>query len=181
MNVSIPDCFMTAFIAGLIFGLVYEALRIVRLILNFRAAVFACDVVFFILAAMFVCKLSEFLGNYVRLYTVLGFGAGVFSYIVTLGRLFNVLESAACIAWRKTLGRLFYKIGALFGKIIHKFSGEFRRAFVKIAQYSDKMAKKRLERLHLQDEKMYNNNIDTDKNGEGIKAHVIKATVRKSS
>lgn len=181
MNVSIPDCFMTAFIAGLIFGLVYEVIRIVRLILKFRVAVFACDVVFFILAAMFVCKLSEFLGNYVRLYTVLGFGAGVFTYIVTLGRLFNVLESAACVAWRKTLGRLFYKIGALVRTIVHKFSRGFKWVFVKIDQYSDKMAKKRLERLHLQDEKMYNNNINTDKVGEGINAHVIKATVRKSS
>ena len=48
MYVSIPDCFMIAFVVGLIFGLVYEALRIVRLILRFKAAVFLCDVLFFI-------------------------------------------------------------------------------------------------------------------------------------
>ena len=51
MSYSIPDCFMIAFAVGLVFGLVYEALRIVRLILRFGAAVFICDIAFFMLAA----------------------------------------------------------------------------------------------------------------------------------
>lgn len=180
MNVSIPDCFMIAFAAGLIFGPVYEALRIARLILRFRAAVFVCDVVFFILAAMFVCKLSEFLGNYVRLYTVLGFGAGIFAYIVTIGRIFNVLESAASVAWRATIGRAlrFLRRTArnLFGKIRRKG----QEVFVKIHEYSENLEKKRLERLHLSREMVYNK-VGNDIIGEGEKAHVIQAKVRKSS
>lgn len=180
MNVSIPDCFMIAFAAGLIFGLVYEAIRIVRLILRFRIAIFICDIVFFILAAMFVCKLSEFLGNYVRLYTVLGFGAGIFTYIVTIGRILNALESAASIAWRRTIGRVFNicvrALRNLLGKIRHKSND----IFVKIHEYSEKIKKRRLERLHLSQEMVYNS-VGNDNIGEGEKAHVIQAKVRKSS
>ena len=43
---------MAAFAAGLMFSLVYEALRIVRVIFPFRIVVFVCDVVFFLLAAL---------------------------------------------------------------------------------------------------------------------------------
>lgn len=179
MTVSIPDCFMIAFAAGLIFGLVYEAIRIVRLILRFRIAIFLCDIVFFILAAMFVCKLSEFLGNYVRLYTVLGFGAGIFTYIVTIGRFFNVLESAASIVWRKTIGRFLRKCVRLARSIVGKIRHKTGEVFVKIHEYSENLRKKRLEGLHLSQEMVYNN-VGNDNFGEGEKAHVIHAKVRKS-
>lgn len=180
MYVSIPDCFMIAFAAGLIFGLVYEAIRIIRLILKFRIAVFVCDVAFFILAAYAVCRLSEFLGNYVRIYTVLGFGAGVFSYIVTVGRLFNVLESAASIAWRRTLGRLLHRIGAFFGKSFGKISYIVKGKIVKIHDLLAESTKKRSERLNLSNEKVYNKKGNDILIGEDEKAHVIKARVRKS-
>lgn len=180
MNVSIPDCFMIAFAAGFIFGVVYELIRIVRLILRFRWAVIVCDIVFFILAAMFVCKLSEFLGNYVRLYTVLGFGAGVFTYIETVGRLFNAFESAASIVWRKTLGRLLRKIIACCRKIYKKIHQKGEEIFGKIHEICGDCLKKRQQHLHLSDEMLYNIK-GNDIVGEGEKAHVIKATVRKSS
>ena len=172
---------MIAFAVGLIFGLVYEAIRIIRLILKFRIAVFVCDIAFFILAAMAVCRLSEFLGNYVRLYTVLGFGAGVFTYIVTIGRLFNVLESAASVAWRKTLGKLFHKIGTFIKGIFTKTSRKIKGFFVKIHNYWDEQEKKRRERLNLSDKMLYNNEGNNITIGEDEKAHVIKARVRKSS
>lgn len=180
MNVSIPDCFMIAFAVGLIFGLVYEAIRIIRLILKFRVAIFVCDIAFFILAAMVVCKISEFLGNYVRLYTVLGFGAGVFTYIVTIGRLFNVLESAASVAWRRTLGRLFHKIGALTKGAFTKISHKTKTFLGNIHNYWDEQEKKRRERLNLSGKMLYNNEGNNIKIGEGEKAHVIKARIRKS-
>ena len=180
MTFSIPDCFMIAFAAGLIFGLVYEAIRIIRLILKFRIAVFICDIAFFILAAMAVCKLSEFLGNYVRLYTVLGFGAGVFAYIVTIGRLFNVLESAASVVWRKTLGKFFHKMGLDAKKMFGTISQKIDNVFVKTHDYMNKREKKRLKRLHLSNQMLYNNKGNVTI-GEGEKAHVIKAKIRKSS
>lgn len=180
MNVSIPDCFMIAFAVGMLFGLVYEGIRIIRLILKFRIAVFVCDIALFILAAMTVCKLSEFLGNYVRLYSVLGFGAGIFTYIVTVGRLFNVLESAASVAWRRTLGKLFHNIGVFFKKAFDKIAHKLGSVFVKINNYWDKQKKKRLEHLNLNDKMLYNNE-GNNIIGEDVKVHVIKAKVRKSS
>ena len=181
MNVSIPDCFMIAFAAGLIFGLVYEAIRIIRLILKFRIAVFVCDIAFFILSAMAVCKLSEFLGNYVRLYTVLGFGAGIFTYIVTIGRLFNVLESAASVAWRRTLGRVFHKIRSFIKGTITKTSNKTKEFLGKFHNYLDEQEKKRRERLNLSNKMLYNNEGNNITIGEDEKAHVIKARIRKSS
>ena len=73
MSYSIPDCFMIAFICGFAFGLVYEAFRVVRLILRFKAAVFVCDVLFFVLAAGLVFKLSMVLGNYVFMAALMSF------------------------------------------------------------------------------------------------------------
>lgn len=180
MTVSIPDCFMIAFSVGLIFGLFYEILRIIRLILRFRFAVFICDVAFFIISAFCVCKLSEFLGSYVRLYTVLGFGAGIFTYIATIGRLFNILESAASIAWRKTLGKLFRKFSALIKKLTGKMLQKFKAFFVTIHEYSDKLKKNHQGHLNLNSQKMYNNK-GNNLIGEGEEVHVIKAKVRKSS
>ena len=94
MAYSIPDCFMIAFAAGLIFAVIYEILRIVRVMFPFQVVTFVCDIVFFVIAAGAVTKLSLSLGNYIRIYTVLGFGAGIFTYITTLGRLLNIVENA---------------------------------------------------------------------------------------
>lgn len=91
MSYTVPECFMAAFAAGLMFSLVYEALRIVRVIFPFRIVVFVCDVVFFLLAALAVTRLSMALGDHIRWSTVFGFGAGIFAYINTLGRLLNLL------------------------------------------------------------------------------------------
>lgn len=63
MSYTVPECFMAAFAAGLMFSLVYEALRIVRVIFPFRIVVFVCDVVFFLLAALAVTRLSMALGD----------------------------------------------------------------------------------------------------------------------
>lgn len=179
MSYSIPDCFMIAFAVGLVFGLVYEALRIVRLILRFGAAVFVCDIAFFVLAAAAVFKLSEALGNYVRVYTVLGFGAGVFAYIVTIGRLLNLAESAASIAWRKTIGRLVHKIAYFvkksFGIIAHKS----KALFGNISKHLVNVRENHNKRLQLKRKTLYNKKR-SDKIGESEEVHVIKATVRRS-
>lgn len=179
MYVSIPDCFMIAFVAGLIFGLLYEVLRIVRLILRFKAAVFVCDVLFFVVSALGVMTLSKSLGNYVRLYTVLGFGAGVFTYIVTLGRVLNLMESAASIVWRKTIGRLLHKISRSAKKAFGIMFQKMSLLFGKIYKDHKETKEKRLRDLKNSDKKLYNEKR-LDKIGEGEYAHVIKAKVTKS-
>ena len=178
MYISIPDCFMIAFVAGLLFGLVYEALRIIRLILRFKAAVFLCDVSFFILAALGVMTLSKSLGNYVRIYTVLGFGAGIFTYIVTVGRLLNLMESAASTAWRMTIGRGLKKIGQSAKKGIGTIRQKTELTFGKISKDLKERAENRRRDLKSPSKTLYNK-ARPEKLGEGD--HVIKAKITKSS
>lgn len=177
MNVSIPDCFMIAFFVGLVFGLVYEVLRIIRLILRFKVAVFVCDVFFFVLAAFIVIRLSAALGNFVRIYTIIGFGAGVFAYIVTVGRLLNLIESAASVAWRLTIWKLLKKISAFLKKSFVGISQKVKFGFVKVSKYFSKQPEKRFKHLKSTGKKVYNNKR-LDKIGEG-ENNVIKASVRR--
>lgn len=171
---------MIAFAVGLIFGLVYEALRIVRLILQFKAAVFVCDIVFFTLSALAVFRLSVSLGSYVRLYTILGFGAGVFAYIVTVGRLLNLAESAASAAWRRTIGKLIDNIVNSTKKAFGIIAQKSKEQFGNISKHLDKVRENNSKRLQSSPKKLYNKNR-LDKIGESEKVHVIKATIRKSS
>ena len=177
MRISIPDCFMIAFFVGLVFGLVYEALRIVRLILRFKAAVFVCDIVFFVLAAFVVIKLSVLLGNYVRMYTIFGFGAGVFTYIVTIGRLLNLIESAASVAWRMTIGKLLKKIGGFMRKTFVGIIQKAKLGFVRVSKYFAQQPKIASKHLKSKGKKVYNEKR-LDKIGEG-ENNVIKANVRR--
>lgn len=179
MQYSIPDCFMISLLLGLAFGLVYEALRIVRLILRHKAVTFLCDIVFFILAAMAVFRISLVMGNHIRLYTLLGFGAGVFAYIATVGRLMNVMESAAAVCWRRTLGRLLRFIGRKLRDSVGAFAHILGSHLGKINNFLLSNAKKALSPLKMTGKKMYNkedNNIMAE--GSGNK-HVIRATVKR--
>ena len=146
MAYSIPDCFMIAFAAGLIFAVVYEILRIVRVMFPFQVVTFVCDIVFF---AGAVTKLSLSLGNYIRIYTVLGFGAGIFTYITTLGRLLNIVENAVAGAVRSALSavfRFFGRIfGRLFGAIAHVWAGVFGE-INKICLIAEKKLRKPLQK-----------------------------------
>lgn len=180
MSFSIPDCFMISFAVGFFFGLVYEALRIVRLILRVRPAIFICDVLFFVLAAGAILKLSDSLGNYVRIYTVLGFGAGVFAYIVTVGRILNLAESAASVVWRKTIGRFLRFIGRKMKKAFGIIAQKISSIFGGITKYLDNQKENRAKHLQLNHKPLYNKKR-LDKIGESEEVHVIKATVRKSS
>lgn len=179
MAYSVPDCFMAAFAAGLVFGLVYEVLRIIRLLVPLKSVTFVCDILFFLLAASAVTKLSLALGNYIRGYTVLGFGAGVFCYITTLGRLMNLLENAVMNTIRAVITAFFRTIshtaGKLFGAIAHKGAvilGKIHKFF-----------SQRLETVHnpLKSKRkiVYNKESHKDNNGGSDSGHVIKAEVRR--
>ncbi|MGN1341592.1 MAG: spore cortex biosynthesis protein YabQ [Oscillospiraceae bacterium] len=181
MVYSIPDCFMTAFAVGLVFALVYEALRIVRILLPFRAVTFLCDVLFFLLAAVAVTKLSLVLGNYIRGYTVLGFGAGVFTYITTVGRIINRLENAVADAVRTVLGAFFRALGSAFrsgfGLIAHKV----HIVFGTIHKIWLNAGKKLRKPLKIKPQMVYNNK-STNKISRGSETgNVIQAKVKRSN
>ncbi len=180
MAYSIPDCFMAAFAAGLVFALVYEALRIVRILLPFRAVVFVCDILFFLLAAGAVTKLSLVLGNYIRGYTVLGFGAGVFTYVTTLGRLLNRLENAVADTVRSVLKALFGAVGkalrSAFGFIAHRLRGVFGR----IHKFSADAVKKLSKPLKTKSGIVYNKRSNIKNSERSETGNVIHAKVKRS-
>lgn len=178
MYVSIPDCFMISFCVGLVFGLIYEALRIIRVILPLRFIIFICDVVFFMLSAFIIMTLSEILGSYIRIYTVMGFGVGIFTYIVTIGRLFNAAENAASNAWRKTLRKLLDCIANMLLKTFSKIAHKSKSIIGKYAEYRKVKMKNSSEDLK-SDNKILYNKKELEKIGG--RTDVIKASVRKSS
>ena len=181
MAYSIPDCFMISFAAGLIFALVYEALRIVRVVFPFRVVTFICDIVFFVLAAGAVTKLSLSLGNYIRIYTILGFGAGIFTYVTTIGRLLNIIENAAAGAVRSALAAVLRFFGSIFGKLFGAIAHVGTDVFGKI----NKICLSAEKKLH----KPLQNKVKVVYNKESRKVHirvsetdhVIKAQVRRGN
>lgn len=179
MSFSVPECFMAAFAAGLAFALVYELLRIVRLILPLKAVTFVCDILFFLLAALAVTRLSVSLGNYVRWSTVFGFGAGVFTYVNTLGRLLNILENAIAHAVRSALSGLFRMLGnscaKFFRAIAHRASG----VFGEISKNCSNNVKKLSGHLKKPPKIVYNKESRKDNSGGSETGHVIKAQVRR--
>lgn len=178
MVYTIPECFMTGLLLGLAFGPVYEVLRLLRLIFRFEAAVIACDIVFFILAAEGVFRLSLLLGNYIRVYTVIGFAAGLFAYIVTIGRLFNAAENAVCSLWRRTIGKALRAAARTVRKAFGAFAQFMGKAFGKVADFSHSMGKNALTHLQFNKKKLYNNKVNTSEGS--VKHNVIRATVTKT-
>lgn len=179
MSYSIPDCFMIAFAAGLVFGLVYEVLRVVRVVFPFRVITFLCDIAFFVIAAGAVLKLSLSLGNYIRIYTVLGFGAGVFAYITTLGRLLNILENAVAGAVRSALSAFFRFWGRIFGKLFRAIAHLWSCLFGKINKIYLDAEKKLRQPLKNKVKMVYNKGSHKVLPGGSETGHVIQATVRR--
>ncbi len=174
---------MLAFYCGVIFGLVYEAFRLFRRIFPFKSVTFICDVLFFILAAFAVLNISLFLGNYVRIYTIIGFGAGVFAYIQTLGRLVSMLELLFGSIIKGVMANLFKMIAIPFRAFVHKITSHFG----KINDFLIKRAKKALSLLQFRHQKLYNSkrnittSIDDNKNGENFGGkYVIHAKINRS-
>ncbi len=168
MDFSIPDCFMIAFFCGALFGLFYELLRIVRRLFPLNAVTFVCDICFFIVAAFVVLGISLYLGNYVRIYTLLGFAAGIFAYIQTIGRLLSALEMLV-VRCLKTFAKALYNVlAARVGAFAHKI----KLHFGKINDFFADKAKKAFSLLQFKHQKLYNKkrnittSIDDAKNGE---------------
>ncbi len=179
MSYSIPDCFMIAFFCGTAFGLVYELFRVIRRCFPLKAVTFLCDISFFILAAFLVFNISLYLGNYVRMYTILGFGAGVFTYIQTLGRLFSAIESA--------IGSCLKSFVRTLSAPIRAFAHTARPYFRKINDFFTASAKKAFSLLHFNHQKLYNKkrnittSIDERNNGEILGGkNVIHAKIYRS-
>lgn len=179
MNYSIPDCFMIAFLCGFIFGAVYELFRIIRRILPLKWVTFLCDIGFFIAAAFAVFNISLYLGNYIRIYTILGFGGGVFAYIQTLGRLVSALESV--------IGKTVAAFAGVLFKPIRAFAHKTAQHFGTINDFLTTKSKKAISLLQFRYKKLYNNKrnitttIDNKSDGEILGGkNVINAKVHRN-
>ena len=182
MTYGIIDCLMISLICGFTFGAVYEILRIIRRIFSFVVITFICDVCFFVLAALFVLRLSLFLGNYVRIYTLFGFGAGIFAYIHTVGRIAGSIEMIIIQLWQKSIGRLLGYISNYLSSAIGAFAHNTGKQFGKIHDFfADKM-KKGSTLLHFHPRSMYNSTREKITIGESSRGkNVIKAKITRSS
>lgn len=176
---AFTELFMLAFAAGLVFALVYEALRIVRIIFPLKAVVFVCDVLFFIAAAFAVVRLSISLGNYVRGCIVFGFGAGIFAYVTTVGRILNLLENAIAGAVRSVLSGIFGFFARICRKCFSPIAQKLSCLFGKIAKLYDSAGKKRVRGLKKDTHMVYNKESVKENNGGSESGHVIVAKVRK--
>ncbi len=182
MVFGILDCFMIAYVCGVIFGLVYEIFRIIRRIFSHQAVVFVCDVCFFIAAAFFVFSLSMYLGNYIRLYTLLGFGAGIFTYIQTVGRVFSVIECSVIGLLKAVIRRVGAALSACIKKAIGAFAHNASAAFGRFHDFLLKHKKTSSPLLHFDTERVYNVKRNIINTGESIGGNnVIQAKIRRSS
>ena len=173
------ELFMLAFSAGLVFALVYEVLRIFRVIFPLRAVVFVCDVLFFVIAGFAVVRLSVSLGNYVRGCIVFGFGTGIFAYITTIGRILNLFENTVAGAVRAVLSRIFGLLGRICRKCFGFIAQNASALFGKIAKLSANADKKRGKVLKKDTQLVYNKTNVKENNGGSESGHVIIAKIRK--
>lgn len=157
MKYGVVDCFMAAFFLGLASGLVYEALRIIRLVFRRKPITFLCDIAFFVYSAAAVTQFSLMLGNYVRYYIILGFFAGVFCYIVTVGRLANGIEQGFAILFRKTIGRLIRFLGRKLKQAVGAFAQFVKSIFGTIYDFFANHAKSIKRHLISKPNMVYNN------------------------
>ncbi len=181
MEFGIFDCFMIAFVCGLVFGLVYELLRSVRRLFDHRIIIFICDVSFFIVAGFFVFQLSMYLGNYIRLYTLLGFAAGLFAYIQTVGRLLGGIIIVLIRGLKAVFGKVFTAVGGVFKRSVGVFAHNVSAAFVRFNDFLKRKKKTSVPLLHFDTKRVYNVKRNIIQSGEDIGGkYVIQAKIRRS-
>lgn len=181
MEFSILDCFMISFFCGFVFGLVYELFRFIRRMFPAGLVVMICDICFFVAAGLFVFELSMYLGNFVRLYTLLGFGAGLFAYIQTVGRLIALLEMLFIRAINATIGALFSKIFVSLKNTIGIIAHNAAAAFGRFYDFSLRSKKSASSLLHFNTKRVYNVKRNIESYGESIGGNNgIQVKIRRS-
>ncbi len=181
MEYSILDCFMISFFCGALFGLVYEFFRLIRRMLPATIVIMICDICFFVAAGLFVFELSMYLGNFVRLYTLLGFGAGLFAYIQTIGRLFSSIEMLVIRTISATLGVLLARLFALLKGGIGIIAHNVATAFGRFYDFSFRTKKSASSLLQFNTKRVYNVKRDIETYGENIGGNnVVQVKIRRS-
>jgi len=92
-------------LAGAVFGVVWEFLRTIRVLLPHNSFLTAAeDILFFMLYAVFLmCFTSAAARGEFRVYYIIGGMSGFFLYILTLGSVVSAAVGKICFALRKAL------------------------------------------------------------------------------
>lgn len=168
------------FLTGFIFGLIYEGLRFLRLLIRHNAVALAIEDILFFSVFGFVCfTVSLMIGSgYFRLYyAVCAFFGGIVYYF-TLGKLLQLFFKRIIHGIKRFLRFVFRKIlGRVFGAIKHKL----RPVFSKCNENIKSIVENTKKHLPKKRSVLYNNRTDSEVKKEGVYANVIKAEVRKKA
>ncbi len=115
--------FLWSFLPGVCLGVLYGALRFLRVCLSpGKAAVIISDITFMLIWALTMFYFSlAFMRGYVRAHVIIGSVLGFFAYRLTLGALMCRLYSPVL----KAAGKIFHKIfvkGKIFAKYLLKIA-----------------------------------------------------------
>ncbi len=175
---------MWSFVAtGFFYGIFCDAVRFIRIALGGgKTALFVADLILSVLSAPILILASiEYGEGIMRMYYILSFSAGLWTYFLTIGFLTRHLAILA--------GKIVYHIKNMIKKLIYnpivKLFGSIQQKMLnKFAQLHQKTAKSK-ENLQLSLKKhtamLYNNKIGKLCTNGGEEKNVIKAKVRKKA
>lgn len=175
---TMNQCFVF-FIAGIVMGLFYEALRFSRMLIRHNAvAVCIEDAVYLSLTAVigFIIALSVGIG-YFRIYYIVCEAIGAILYFLTLGRLINYALRHFSNAVKHILRVFFDKIIQFSRKYIVPIAKKVSPLFSKFAEIAENVKKYRKKGLKSEHSMMYNKKEKSDGGGEN--RSVVQAKIRK--
>lgn len=168
------------FISGIFFGLFYELLRFLRLLIKHNAvAVFIEDIFFFAVCAFvsFVISMSVGIG-YFRIYYIVFEVLGAFLYFVTVGRFINKLLKKVVRVIKKFIYAIYKEIKPKIAAVFVIIAAKTKLLFGKIAENMPKVEFYHKKALKTTDKMVYNNKVPLSEGGEGS---VIKAQIKKKA
>ena len=171
------------FMTGFIFGLIYEGLRFLRLLIRHNAVALAIEDVLFFSVFAFVCfTVSLVVGSgYFRLYyAVCAFSGGIVYYF-TLGKLAQLVFKRIIGGIKRFLRFVLSKIGKILDRIFVVIKHKIEPVFVKCNENTKRVVENTKKRLPKKRSVLYNNKANSEVKKEGVYANVIKAQVRKKA
>lgn len=175
-------CFLAA---GAVFGLLYEALRFLRMLIKHHAAVvFIEDTLFFVLCGFVSFIIALWVGmGYFRIYYIAFEVLGASLYFLTVGRLLNSLLRLATNALKKFFYTIYKKIKPKAAALFVPFTKKIKSWFGYIAEKVRTPVFNSKKHLKNREEMLYNNKVHSavQLNKGGENGGVIKAQIRKKA
>ena len=119
--------FFTSLAAGVVSGVVYDAIRLVRTLFGVRWILFISDFLFCIYHSCIMCVLFfNYSHGRIRAYALLASAAGFAAYYFTIGRVtkkaFDVIKTALHRFYKKASSKLAYRCGRIYRSLYSFFA-----------------------------------------------------------